>query len=156
MTEDLTPDTPDHETSDSGAAASRGPISTQPKNGADQREWIIPLAGIGALLLAVVVFASGFAVGRATSDPDPIDSARRVVVRVDPRGESPRGFEFRDFGQRGPQGRFESPDGRPFDNLEMIPEQALDRLCGLLDSEMIPPNAPFVDRLTELCDSQGT
>ncbi len=149
MTDDLTPDTPD-----SGAGGAETSESPDPANATTtNREWIIPAAGLGALLLAVVVFASGFAVGRATDDTDPIDSASHVVVRVDPRSEAPRGFGFQDFGQRGPQGRFNDPQERPFDNLDMLRGAALERLCGFLEDGMIPQDAPFVDRLTELCDS---
>ena len=148
MTDDPTPDTRDSETGGPEAAAP-DPANAKTTN----REWIIPAAGLGALLLAVVVFASGFAVGRATDDPDPIDSASHVVVRVDPRGEAPRGFGFQDFGQRGPQGRFNDPQERPFDNLDMLRGAALERLCGFLDDGTIPQDAPFIDRLTELCDS---
>lgn len=151
MSDEQTPATP--ESDPTGADATSDPVGTP----AASRDWIVPVVGLGSVLLAVIVFFGGFAVGRATADDDSWDWDDRVEARMELHGMSPRGLDefFRDFGRRGPQGR-SAPDMRRFEDFESIPEAALERFCELLEAEAIPPNLPFVDRLTELCEAEGT
>jgi hypothetical protein len=140
-TEDRTPDT---------GATSRPAGSS---NDATSRDWIIPVSVLGGLLVAAIVFVAGFGVGRATADDDDAYEARHaIVVPINPGDRAPRGdgYGFGGFGQRGP--RFGGDPGE----LRELPGFALDRACTLLDEGAIPGQAPFIDRLTELCDARGT
>jgi hypothetical protein len=156
MTDNETTNTPDNVPSAAAPETAVAPTTTRHEGSSSRQEWLIPVVGIGALLLAVALFAGGFFVARATEDSAPTAGGDDLVVHVGPRadvprGDVPRGFGFMDFGQRGPQGRFGGPDGLPFENLDVIPAPILDRFCQLLDDGTIPENVPFVDRLTELC-----
>lgn len=117
------------------------------------KDWVIPAVGLGMVLVSVIVFAGGFFVGRATDDAGQVDGDDVVVVQAERRGIVPRGFTFEDFGRRGPQGRFDDQRPRQFQNFGSFPDAARDRLCGLLDDGAIPPDAPFVDRLSEFCST---
>ena len=117
-----------------------------------RQDWI-PGIGLGVVLLSLLVFAGGFLVGRATADDAQGDFDEQAVVYVEGYGDLPRGFEFEDFYRRGPQGRFDGPRFELFQDFELFPEAALDRLCGFLEDEAIPEETPFFDRLVELCAS---
>ena len=115
------------------------------------KDWVVPTVGLGLVLASVLLFAGGFFVGRATDDAGQVDAEDVVVVQAERRGIVPRGFTFEDFDRRGPQGRFDDQRPRQFQNFGSFPDAARDRLCDLLDDGAIPPDAPFVDRLSEFC-----
>jgi hypothetical protein len=146
----------DHDTPDQteGAPASTTePSAAAPQHG--DREWVLPVAAIGGVLLAVAVFFFGFFVGRATDGTESADASSHMVVRVvpdrDPRGG---GFSFDDLVPGGPQGRFGNPDiTGPLGDLGQLAKPRLDRLCSFLENGSIPEQAPFLDQLKELCTS---
>ena len=152
MTDEHTTDDPDqaHEVADTEILP--GAAHTTATSGGT-KDWVVPTVGLGMVLALVLVFAGGFFVGRATDDAGQVDPDDVVVVQAERRGVVPRGFTFEDFGRRGPQGRFDDQRPRQFQNFGAFPDAARDRLCDLLDDGAIPPDAPFVDRLTEFCST---
>jgi hypothetical protein len=157
MTDHDTPDTTEAApapTTKPNAAAPSDPVTAAggaPRRG--DREWILPVAAIGGVLLALAVFFVGFFVGRATDGTENADASSHMVVRVvpnrDPRGG---GFGFDDLVPGGPQGRFGNPDiTGPLGDLEQLAKLRLDRLCSFLENGSIPEQAPFLDQLKELC-----
>ncbi len=151
MSDEHTPDTPEAEPSD--ADTGPDPVETE----APTRDWIVPVVGLGALVLSVLIFFGGFAVGRATGDDTSSNWEARAEIRMEHQQMMPRGLDdfLQDFGRRGPQGRYDAPDLRRFGNLEAIPEAMLERACELFDEGVVPEGLPFADRLAELCDAEG-
>lgn len=113
------------------------------------REWIVPAALLGALVLLVAVFAAGFLVGRGTAPED--ESVAAVHVVQDELRSPGLGQE------RSPFQRFRSPGNerfspeRPFAERGPRGEGRIDQLCALLDDDAIPERAPFYDRLVDAC-----
>lgn len=150
MADEPTQDNANDELSDANAGASPDQVGGNGFN----KDWI-PGIGLGVVLLSLLVFAGGFLVGRATADDSQGYFDEQVVVQVERHDDLPRGFEFEEFYRRGPQGRFDGPRFEMFEDFEVFPEAALDRLCGFLEDEAIPEDAPFIDRLLELCAGEG-
>ena len=67
-------------------------IESTPSTGR-ARDWMLPAALIGGLLLLVVVFAAGFLVGRATECPTMGGDGKRAVVEWD-HGHDRLGHQF--------------------------------------------------------------
>lgn len=114
------------------------------------REWIVPAAVLGAVVLLAAVFAAGFFVGRGTAPEN--EPATAADVLLDDLLFQPFGQErFQRF--RTPRNdRFDSaPERRPFGGRGPLLEGRLDQLCDLLDDEAIPQRVPFYDRLIDAC-----
>jgi hypothetical protein len=146
MADEPTPDNATEDVSDPNVEIPPGQTEGKGFN----KDWI-PAIGLGVVLLSLLVFAGGFLVGRAAADDADGDLDEQVIVQVERYDDLPRGFEFEDFYRRGPQGRFDGPRFELFEDFEVFPEAALDRLCGFLEDEAIPNDAPFIDRLLEVC-----
>lgn len=146
--------TSDAETNPDEPTEPAGSETIDPENGKSTNDWMVPAALLGGVVVVVAVFIIGFAIGRATGDDGQAVASDPVVVQVHRQGPDTvlpeDGFRFFDFGQRGPGGQFDMR------NLEELPNQILDRLCGLLDDGRIPEQAPFADQLAEMCRSTNS
>ena len=152
MADEHVPENPDH-AHDTADAEVLPDAAHAAVTSSGTKDWVVPTVGLGLVLASVLLFAGGFFVGRATDDAGQVDPDDVVVVQAERRGIVPRGFTFEEFDRRGPQGRFDDQRPRQFRDFGSFPDAARDRLCDLLDDGAIPPEAPFVDRLTEFCST---
>ncbi len=156
MSDDHTEDRAhDEDTAGDAGAAATPPVAPAATRTSSNRDWIIPVSLLGGLLVAALVFVAGFGIGRATADDDDVDEVRHaVIVPVNPGGRGGDGYGFGGFDRRGPGGQGGLPDMGRFGDIREMPGAALDRACTLLDEGAFPDQAPFIDRLTELCDAR--